>query len=373
MIFQNKKIIFLLKSFTLGGAEKQALNFAAYLQNELNCSIFIYSYIKTNESKLFYEECEKLGLNNLRLEKNPLSASGNFKYIKRRIKIFLLGIKLRKHNPDIIIPYLNPPSIIAVLCYKISGAKITFWHHRGADYYRGDYIEKIAVKKTPFFLANSIEGKKELESKFKIKKGYFLPNFSTVNKINTNNFLLKNKGIKGKVVLGMIAHFREEKLQIILIEVFSKLLQKNKNIHLVLVGDALDKKKFNEVKKYIFINNLKDSITILHNTKAEDVLPCLDIGVLISLKEGMPNTVMEYMGYSLPIVVTKHDGCVSLLGSNYKYFIDNKNEVDQLNKLEKLILEEKERKKIGEQNYMSLQNNFTIEKYINRLTVILNS
>ena len=31
--FQNKNVVFLLKSFELGGAEKQALFFANYLKN----------------------------------------------------------------------------------------------------------------------------------------------------------------------------------------------------------------------------------------------------------------------------------------------------------------------------------------------------
>ena len=376
---ENKNVIILLKSFALGGAEKQALYLANHLQSKMNCNVFVYSYIKSDNSKLFFETCEKLEIKNLFLEKNPLSASGKFKYIKRRIKIFLFGQKLKVHNPDIIIPYLNPSSIIAALCYKTAGAKITFWHHRGPDYYRGDLLEKIAVKKSTLFIANSLDGKTELEEKlnFNINKSHFLANFSTIKQIykirNIDGLIIH----KEKIVIGMIAHFRVQKLQDVLVKVYHELLLKYKDVHLVLAGNIHDdendeKSSYKRVLSYISSNKLENNISILHNVRGEEILPYLDIGVLISSKEGMPNTIMEYMGYSLPVITTKHEGCVSLLGEKYPYYIDNEDKNDQFNKLEKLIIDNQERKNIGAFNNIRLIENFTIETYVNKLTTILN-
>ena len=183
--FNNKNVVFILKSFALGGAEKQALYLANYLKNHKNCNIYIYAIIDRS-TDLFLSEIEKYGLKNIYLVNNPLSAAGKYKYIKRRIKILKFGFNLRKHKPDIIIPYLNPPSIIAALCRKISGTKYAFWHHRGEDYYRNDKLESIASQKIPFFIANSIGGCKELNLKFKrkIEKFKYLPNFSTIQTVN---------------------------------------------------------------------------------------------------------------------------------------------------------------------------------------------
>ena len=376
--FKNKNIIILLKSFTLGGAEKQALFLANYLQKNYNCTVYIYSYIKPKNPKLFFKECELLQLKNLHFVQNPLSAAGNFNYIKRRIKIMLLGLKLRKHKPDIIIPYLNPPSIIANLLLKTTGAKITFWHHRGPDYYRGDLIETLAVKKTKLFIANSPDGKKELESKFSIdkKKSYFLSNFSTIKTKNSKKSISKLNSIKGKKIIGMIGHFRQEKLQSIVVNSFYELLKSHKDIHLVLAGNIVEseeeKSTYSEVINFIKEHQLSDKVTLLHNISANEVLPYFDLGVLMSKKEGMPNVIMEYMSYNLPVICTNHEGCKSLLGDKYPYLINNS--VDELTeKMQFLLNNEEEFNSTGLKNKNRIEKNFSIEKYIESLTTIINS
>ncbi len=374
--FENKNIIILLKSFVLGGAEKQALFLASHLQNQLECKVYIYSYIKIKSSELFYKECEKYNLTNLFIIENPLSAAGKLKYLKRRIKIGLLGLKLRKHQPDIIIPYLNPPSIIANICYKIAGAKTTFWHHRGPDYYRDDTIESTAVRKTKTFIANSPDGKKELEKQFNLPKVYFVPNFSTILE---KEFLAKPKKpsyLEGKIVIGMIGHFRQEKLQSILVEAFSNLLKEIETIHLVLVGNIHENKNerssYSDVEALIKSNNLENSVSILHNTNSKEVLDYLDIGALISIKEGMPNIVMEYMAYRLPILTTNHEGCIELLGEDYDFYTEN--ETRQVEKkLRNLVENEKLRKSLGKRNQELLNSKFSIENYIVKLEEILSN
>ena len=97
-MFEHKNIIILLKSFILGGAERQALALASHLKEQYDCTIYIYAIIKTKDPSFFLEECERLNLKNTIQVENPLSASGRFKFYKRRIKIFLFGLQLRKHN-----------------------------------------------------------------------------------------------------------------------------------------------------------------------------------------------------------------------------------------------------------------------------------
>ena len=375
--FQSKNIIILFKSFVLGGAEKQGLFLANYLQNKKDCKVFIYSYLKSTNSKLFYQECEKYQLKNLFIVSNPLSAAGSLKYLKRRTKIALFGLKLRKHNPDIIIPYLNPPSIIAALYFKIAGAKITFWHHRGADYFRNNKLEKVAAQKVPFLIANSPDGKQELLKVLKtpIQKTYFLPNFSTIKSINPNKNIEVLNQVKGKTFIGMVAHFRIEKYQLLLVKAFHKIIKNHKDCHLILCGNIYESEdelsNFDGVYEYIQKNKLNNDITILHNVSANDILPYLDIGVLVSAKEGMPNVVMEYMAYSLPVVCTNHAGCISLLGENYPFYVENSLE-SIFYKLELLIKDQQLCKQTGIENHILLNNKFLIESYLNQLSDLIN-
>lgn len=377
MFLQKKNIVIILKSFVLGGAEKQALFLANYLKKNNGCNIYIYSIIP-KETDLFYKEINKYGLNNLYKVNNPLSASGKFKYLKRRVKIFLFGLKLRKHKPDLIIPYLNPPSIIASLCYKIAGAKITFWHHRGPDYYRQDLIEKKAANKVPFFIANSESGRKELNSFFNRSDVFFkfLSNFSTTKSIRKIKAIEDLNLISNdKIIIGMIAHFRKQKHQHILVAAFNKLLKKHNNIHLVLAGNIysenIDESNILKVKSLIKDNKLNESVSIIEEKQASEVLPYLNIGVLVSDNEGMPNSIMEYMAYGLPVVATKHSGCISLLGNQYEYFTKLFSIEDVYDKLDKLVSSNETMIEVGNQNKKRLNQEFKIESYVNKLSELI--
>ena len=380
MKIYNKNIVIILKSFVFGGAEKQALFLANHLQNELACNVYIYSYIRTDNSKQFYSECKNYNLNNIYIVSNPLSASGNFKYLKRRIKIAVFGLKLRKHKPDIIIPYLNPPSIIANLCYKFSGAKKTFWHHRGADYYRDDKLEQKAFDSCPMFIANSFDGLNELKGKSKLKTNNFvaLSNFSTINKTFKSDNLRSLFKIENKtVVIGMVAHFRIQKLQHLLVLAANELMSLGYNIHIILAGYVQESEEemsnFKLTKDFIEKFNINDKVSIIHDKKAFEILGSFDIGVLFSEKEGMPNAIMEYMAFGLPVVATKHSGCITLLDDDYGFFV-NKNDVNLIKeKLEILVKDKPLRESIGAKLKTRIEQVFSIDKYIQSLEKILNN
>lgn len=372
----NKSIIFLLKSFDLGGAEKQALFLAGYLQNQRNCNVYVYSYLPADDRTVFDQECEKHQLRNLFVVPNPLSTGGKLKGLKKKIKLYQLGKDLKKHRPDLIIPYLNPPSIIASMIYKTAGAKTTFWHHRGVDYYRNDELEKRAAKKVPLLIANSESGVKELKEKLPIqrKHTHCLPNFSTISEIPKQNSdeIRKRLNIDlNSIVVGMVGHFRPEKLQKLLLEGCLDLFFEFP-IHLVFVGNKGEEIEFTKIKDLISKHKLESRVTILHNTNSLGILPIFDIGVLLSEKEGMPNVVMEYMTYSLPVLTNAHSGCQMLLGEDYTFFTDNTVE-DVKNKLTILVGGETTRETLGKRNQKRINEQFSIENYVEKLEKILSN
>ena len=113
-----------MKSFALGGAEKQALFLASYLQKNYNCTVNIYSYIKSNHPELFFKECELLQIKNLHFVQNPLSAAGNFNYIKRQDPYSLESVRdlLKKFKNNVHLIKGNSNKILK----KIDMSKIDF-------------------------------------------------------------------------------------------------------------------------------------------------------------------------------------------------------------------------------------------------------
>lgn len=381
--FKNKNVVLLLKFAVLGGAERQALGMADYLINKCNCNVQIIATHSNEQTEEFREFATKCGINDIHFFGTPsLTIFNDFSIIniKKAYRAICYLSKMKrevsKMKPDIIIPFLNTPSKIAVLIYKKVGAQITFWHQLGLDSYIHDSVEKNAISESPFFIANSDNGLEEFRTKYDVPKEklYCLPQYVSIKKINLDKILIKREFEipENTLVIGMIAHYRSEKYHELLLKAFSKITNKH-SIHLILLGN----KDNNDETLSIYTNLVKmvdqlgisNSVSVLSGIPVEKILNILDIGVLVSEIEGTPNVVMEYMLFGLPVIATSHDGCKRLLEDS-TYLIPNNEEI-LVSKLEFLILNEKERKAESELNLNRIKKN-DIENYFASLTKIIN-
>src|SRR5690606_13383786 len=121
---------------------------------------------------------------------------------------------------------------------------------------------------------------------------------------NKESLLIKYGIPKSAIVIGMIAHYRLEKYHELLLNVFDKLNAQHKEIHLVFLGNEnlniVANKKYHFLLHQIKKKNLSSSVSLLSEANVEEILNVLDIGVLVSQIEGVPNAVMEYMLYGIP-------------------------------------------------------------------------
>ncbi len=382
--FQNKTIVLMIKVAMLGGAERQALGLADFLIKNYNCKVHLIATHSNQSTKEFHEFALACGINEIhyfgepsltiRKEFSILNLKRTFralKYIKR------VKTEVSKFHPDVIIPFLNTPSKIATLIYKSVGASITFWHQLGLDNYTFDLLEKRAIKNAPFVIANAQNGLEIFQNHYKVAKErlFVLPQYVSIKKTILNKSILKNKfGIPNDaLVIGMIAHYREEKYQELLIQSFNN-IDSNKKIHLVFLGNKDNNiktlEKYNSLIQLSKELNCFKKISFLSGETVEEVLNCLDIGVLVSEVEGTPNVVMEYMLYGLPVISTHHLGCKHLLYPS-DFLIENDEKI-LTEKLALLIEDNVKRKIEGDANGIKIED-FNIENYIYKLTAIINS
>jgi glycosyltransferase involved in cell wall biosynthesis len=382
--FNNKNVVLLIKVAVLGGAERQALGLAKYLTLTYNCRVSLvatHSNIPTIEFMEFAKECgieniEYFGIPSLTIKKG-FSIHNLKKIVRAFIYLYKMKKGIAKFKPDILIPFLNTPSKIAALIYKSVGAKITFWHQLGLDNYSYDFLEKQAIKKVPFIIANAANGLEIFKEKYTVtsEKLFVLPQYVSIKKIELDKLTLKKEFLikSDALVIGMVAHYREEKFQELLIRAFSK-IKTSKQIHLVLLGnkgnDEHTQLKYKQLLELVQNKGINERVSVLSNHPVEKILNILDIGVLISQIEGTPNVVMEYMLYGLPIVASNHIGCKKLL-ENSPYLIPN-NEVVLTEQLEQLINNKALRKEEGDLNENRIKK-YSIDNYIKKLTSIINS
>lgn len=383
--FQNKNILLILEYGALGGAQRQAFGLAKYLAETHNCKVdllLVRSDFETNE---FTEYKINSKIRKTHFFGEPylfLPYEFNFRNI-RRIKWNLQYIlKLRKglltDKYDIIIPYLNYSSKIAYFLYKLlPTVKTTFWHQLGLDILKKDIIEKIVAKNVPFVIGNAPNCFDIFKNDYPLpeNKLNLLPQYLTLEiEKKDKNLIKQNLNIPlDSIVIGMIAHYRVDKYFDLLVDAFANIIHKtNKKVHLVLLGNKdNDEASFNIYKKIINKTNqldISNNVNVLSGNDVNDILSILDISVLMSQIEGMPNSVMEYMAFGIPTVVSNHPGCKQLLEES-EYLIPNDITILQA-KLLKLIENDSERISEGKLNENRIKK-FNLPNYVSHMESII--
>jgi glycosyltransferase involved in cell wall biosynthesis len=381
--FQNKTVVLMIKLPILGGAERQALGLAAFLKENYNCNIHLIITHSNEETKEFKQFASICGIHKIHYFGVPsLTIHNAFSILnlKKALRAYNYLRKIKREvtklKPDVIIPFLNTPSKLAVLIYKSVGAKITFWHQLGLDTHSYEYLEKKAIRQTPLFIANAENGLEVFQNYYKVPKEklFVLPQYVSIKKVVLDKSTLKKKFKipEDALVIGMVAHYRVEKYQDLVIKAFNNIIS-SKKTHLVILGNKDNNirtlNRYNELITLSKSLNCFDRIAFLSDESVEEVLNCLDIGVLMSEIEGTPNVVMEYMLYGLPVVSTHHIGCINLLKPS-DYLIPNDTDILK-NKLQNLITNDMLREEEGKENIKKIKE-FGIENYVTKLEEIIN-
>lgn len=383
----DKNILLILEYGALGGAQRQAFGLAKYLSEKNNCNVDLLLVRSSFETQEFTEFKINSKIRNTYFFGEPylfLPYEFKFKNLKR-IKwnlqyLFKLRRGLISNDYDLIIPYLNYSSKIAYFLYKLlPTVKTTFWHQLGLDILKYDIIEKFVAKNIPFVIGNAPNCFDIFKNEYPINQNKLnlLPQYLTLEVKRKDKNLIKQdlKIPSNAIVIGMIAHYRIDKYFDLVLDAFANSLnQTNQIIHLVLLGN-----KDNDEASFHIYNNLinkterlkiANHVSVLSGNDVIDILNILDVSVLMSQIEGMPNSVMEYMAFGLPAIVSNHLGCIQLLEDS-EYLIPNDITILQA-KLLKLIENESERILEGNLNENRIKK-FNLPNYVSQMENIINT
>ncbi len=177
-----------------------------------------------------------------------------------------------------------------------------------------------------------------------------------IEKIKAKNNISK------KVVVLMVARAIWDKGVKEFYESAKVLKQKYKDVEFILVGPTDEGNHTCASKGYLQSGKVK--WLGLRDDIAE-LIAVSDIFVLPSYREGLPVTLMEATSMSKPIVTTDTVGCKDVVKDGYNGFlVPIKDSKTLSNKIEKLILDEKLRKKFGENGRKVAEEFFDINKIV---------
>jgi glycosyltransferase involved in cell wall biosynthesis len=384
MKLKDKNILLVFQGGNLGGAERQAFGLAKFLSEKRNCKLDILFISSNLQSEEFKVVKELSNINKIYFFGTPYFflkrefTIKNLKRLKWSIQYLLvLRNGLIKSNYEVIIPFQNTPSKIAYYLYKfLPTVKYTFWHQLGLDILKHDVFEYIAVNNVPCIIGNASNCLDMFKNDYKVNKYKLnlLPQYLSLKKENRDkNVIIKRLNIQSNnFIFGMIAHFKSFKYHGLLLKIFKKINGKYPLTHLILMGNKDNDEDtlsiYNDLKQDIFEINLELNVTLLTNEDVTDVLNILDTGILISLIEGTPNIVMEYMLYGLPVICSNHPGCIDLLKDST--LLVNNNEEEIYEAMEKILTSKFVYAKESNANLERIKE-YNVENYIENLEVIL--
>lgn len=146
----------------------------------------------------------------------------------------------------------------------------------GRFLYGDDYINKGKV----VILNNAIEC-----DKFKYDK-------------NKRLEIRKKLELDGKMVVGHVGRFNEQKNHMFLIDIFNQICKLKSNAHLILIGDGPLE---NKIKEKVKILDLQEKVTFLgRRNDISDLMQAMDVFILPSLYEGLPLVGVEAQAAGLP-------------------------------------------------------------------------
>lgn len=316
---RRKRIIFLLGGLELGGAERQALLFARFLQNVAFANVQIWGLLNGGSLS---------GLCDANNVKWRVLA---FEWPSQRIgkirSLAKLGLNLRSEHPDVLLPYTMWPNIVCGSIWRITGARLCVWNQRDEGRHRmGNHIEQWAARQTPLFLSNSTHGKDFIVRTYHISpaKVHVIPNAVELEpqKFDRKTWRLKLGIPEQTFVACMVGNLHSYKDHSTLLKswrlVMDAFKSENRAALLVLAGH------FGNTYKELcqLLQDLGINQTVRFLGSVEDIsglLATSDLGVFSSRFEGSPNGVLECMKAGLAIVATDIPGIREALSEDYPF------------------------------------------------------
>lgn len=295
------RIIQFIDSLKAGGAERMAVNISNALAEEGHQVVLAVS--RDNGS----------------LE-NQISNKVSLCMLRKRsffdLKALLSWISLiNKFKPDVI--HAHSTSVYWAALSKFMSPhpyKLIFHDHYGM----GERLENgdrralriLSPKIDRVIVVNDILKKWNIYNlKVKPNNIAYIPNFPYLN-------LNKKAKNNDYIQILCLANLRPQKDHLTLIHALSLALQNNPklSVKLILAGLTLQDEYQHQVEKLIREQHLNSFVEIRGSTSnVEQLLAESDIGVLSSISEGLPLSLLEYGLAGLPVIVTNVGHCAKVI------------------------------------------------------------
>jgi len=340
-----KSIVVLVNNLLMGGAERQAVLLAKVLHDRYN--VWLVSYYGEEFHNSLIRTLEESGIR-VRLLKGS--------HIKKAIILYSL---FRNESIDIVFSYLLTTNMVGGIIGKLAGVRWCVGGIRSSVLSTQKFILQKFIHNhiNDLTVFNNKKATTNFEKKgFRKEKIVYIPNGIKINEKE----IKRNK----KDIIEIITVCRYETIKDIFtaIKAVKHLYEKQRNITYNIIGYGLLK---SELQSFISSSGADDYIKLIERpSNLDEFYKKADIYLQTSLVEGLSNTIMEAMNYSLPVITTNvGDNALLIEEGESGFLCEIGDYITMAERLFELSTNYDKRIKFGGKCFNSLQDRFSIRLF----------
>lgn len=306
------KVVFWAGSFELAGTQR----FLVELLRRIDRKAFEPILFSTRADGELLPVIEGLGVpvhefGTGRSAMSPATLSGLYRAVRF----------LRRERVDALCCMLGITTLFGPFVGRAAGVPVVVNSQRNMGYWlrgsaRGKVYGYVSRRVVDGILVNSAAAKEELRGRFGVPPGrvHDLGAGIDVDRMaagQPDEGLRRELRLDGLRVIGCVAKLSRVKNHALLLRAVARVSQVRHDVVLMLVGDGALRGELEELAAWL---GLSGRVLFLgERTDVPSLLKLMDVFVLSSTSEGLPNAVMEAMAAGVPIVATRVGGVPELV------------------------------------------------------------
>ncbi len=287
---------------------------------------------------------------------------GAIKFIRKLSAIF------REKSPDVAHIQYMAPGLLPIIAAKLARVPVVLAtaHYPGTPHgfmaqrllrfgaFLSDCFTCVSEAAEKSWFGDSFLLNRSNSDNSIIRKNLTIPNAVDIEAIDkalaekTQKILQIAGHLGGKTVIGTAARLSNEKGLDILLKAFAVAKEINQNIHLLIIGDGVQK---DYLQKLAVDLGIADSCTWMGRLPWQEAMRCLglmNIVVVPSRFEGFGLTAIEAMACGKPVVASNLDGLAEIIQHGINGFLVDSEDINEFaEKIVDLLQEGTKRKSIG--------------------------
>ena len=309
------RILYIIGSLRLGGAEKQVAELALGLDK----SRYEVDICCLNEAGPLAEGVRQNGVKVAVFDVSlPYGKFNPLSYLHVLRHIFRIRRYIKERKPDIIHGYLFTAYIVGAICGRWAGVPVIIASRRSLGYFKDDKpwrqkLENYVNKKTDYILVNSKAVRedvlrRERNCEGKIRLIYNGVDLKKYRPDGAAPEVRREWGLgEAEIVVGVVANLIHYKGHLEILEAAAMLKHDFPHLRFVFAGRDGGMKR--AILEKVSALGLEGKIILTGSRMdIEGIMPAFDILLLASHEEGFSNVLLEGMACARPIVATNVGG-----------------------------------------------------------------